>query len=329
VTLHITPPTGLTGASDDTCEMFQDVPEQVFSVLLNDTSAVGPGGLLVVTALTAPAHGTAAISTDQKAILYTSAAGFVGDDTLIYTVLDLTGATATAAVHITVLAEDEPAGPCDLDTLTGLVVPGLAPAFDPATLNYGVPPANGGGLAVTPAACDPAVAIAIKSTPVASGSTFGAWVGDGGPVDVVLYRNGQEVARYTLTLDASLPPPPPAPVVSSLSAPGLDPAFDPAITDYTRRQRPADHGGADRSQPAPRRPEHPGGQRRDLHGLGAAGSGHRCGDLRGLAGGGPVYGARRPLLDHLQWGCYDPLPVGGGSDPWCFVACGFFWWPLG
>lgn len=71
-------------------------------------TVAGPGLLsndlgtdLVVVARTAPAHGT--VSTDTTgALVYTPTAGFSGDDTFDYTILDASGGRSTATVTVTV-----------------------------------------------------------------------------------------------------------------------------------------------------------------------------------------------------------------------------------
>ncbi|MDA0301799.1 MAG: cadherin-like domain-containing protein [Chloroflexi bacterium] len=57
---------------------------------------------LTVTAVTAPAHGTAVITDEGEKVTYTPAAGYVGTDTFVYTVMETGGATATATVTVTV-----------------------------------------------------------------------------------------------------------------------------------------------------------------------------------------------------------------------------------
>ncbi len=53
--------------------------------------------------ITQPAHGSAAVSADGEAIVYTSRAGYSGPDTLTYQVVDTLGATGTASVRVGVL----------------------------------------------------------------------------------------------------------------------------------------------------------------------------------------------------------------------------------
>ena len=72
------------------------------SVLTNDTDP--EGDVLKVTAVTAPTHGTATISSDGKTVTYTPTTGYSGSDYFSYTVSDGKGNTSTANVDINVLA---------------------------------------------------------------------------------------------------------------------------------------------------------------------------------------------------------------------------------
>jgi hypothetical protein len=67
-------------------------------VLANDSDP--DGDALTLSALTAPAHGSAVIAGGR--ILYTPASGFVGSDALRYTVVDARGGSASAGVVINV-----------------------------------------------------------------------------------------------------------------------------------------------------------------------------------------------------------------------------------
>lgn len=80
-------------ALDDTAATAFNTPVTI-DVLLNDA----PG--LTITAVSAPAHGTAVITGAQK-ILYTPTTGYSGTDTFTYTVSDGT-ATDTADVSVTI-----------------------------------------------------------------------------------------------------------------------------------------------------------------------------------------------------------------------------------
>ncbi len=89
----------------DSATTAQDTPVTV-AVLANDTDI--DGGALSVTAVTQPAHGTAAISGGVN-VVYTPASGYSGSDSFTYTVSDGNGGTATAAVNLTVSGLGAPA----------------------------------------------------------------------------------------------------------------------------------------------------------------------------------------------------------------------------
>ncbi len=86
-------------ATDDTGDTGTGVPVTV-PVLANDTDP--DGDTLRVTAVTAPAHGTATIPPDERGVVYRPAAGYAGGDTFTYTVTDAGGLTDTAAVTVDV-----------------------------------------------------------------------------------------------------------------------------------------------------------------------------------------------------------------------------------
>lgn len=83
--------------------------------------------------------------------------------------------------------------------VNGLVVPGLSPAFSPNVNQYTVPKPASGSLAVTATLGDPSLKLYIQSNETQSGQIRNAWVGGGGSVDIVVYKNWNEVARYTVT----------------------------------------------------------------------------------------------------------------------------------
>ena len=77
------------------------------AVLGNDTDPDGPGELLAssVTVVSPPTHGAAVVDAKTGAITYTPTAGFVGTDTMRYTVTDAAGAvSASAQVAVVVTA---------------------------------------------------------------------------------------------------------------------------------------------------------------------------------------------------------------------------------
>jgi hypothetical protein len=99
----------------------------VIAVLANDSPGGGPGPL-VVTAVTQPAHGSAAISGGGTTVTYTSDAGHLGGDTFTYTVTDGDG-SADATVTVNVVAALPPTAANDqavTDSATPVAIPVLA-----------------------------------------------------------------------------------------------------------------------------------------------------------------------------------------------------------
>ena len=82
--------------------------------------------------------------------------------------------------------------------VTSLTIPGLSPAFSPNVTQYTVPMPASGSLPVTATVGDPALKLYIQSSETQSGQTRNAWVGEGQGVDIVIYRNWNEVKRYTV-----------------------------------------------------------------------------------------------------------------------------------
>ena len=95
-------------AEDDTAATNEDIPADI-DVLINDYD--GDGDILTISAITAPAHGTAEKVTDldgYETILYTPAYNYNGSDLFTYTVNDGMGGTATATVSVTVVPVNDP-----------------------------------------------------------------------------------------------------------------------------------------------------------------------------------------------------------------------------
>ncbi|MBX2999576.1 MAG: tandem-95 repeat protein [Caldilineaceae bacterium] len=72
------------------------------AVLANDSDV--PADTLTITALGMPSHGTAAVSGQPSAVIYTPTLNFSGSDVFTYTVSDKDGGSATATVTVTVNA---------------------------------------------------------------------------------------------------------------------------------------------------------------------------------------------------------------------------------
>ncbi|HKQ39002.1 MAG TPA: Ig-like domain-containing protein, partial [Verrucomicrobiae bacterium] len=88
-------------ANDDTFVVLRGIGTKVLPVLANDLA--GGDTLLSVTSVTPAQHGTVETLLERSAILYAAKEGFVGSDTFSYTVSDLNGNTASAAVQVQVV----------------------------------------------------------------------------------------------------------------------------------------------------------------------------------------------------------------------------------
>jgi MYXO-CTERM domain-containing protein len=92
------PPT----AANDTLAVDEDAGATAVNVLANDSSAPDTGETLSVTAVSTPAHGTAAIGGGGANVTYKPDSDFNGADGFTYTVSDGRGGSATAMVTVTV-----------------------------------------------------------------------------------------------------------------------------------------------------------------------------------------------------------------------------------
>jgi len=118
-------------AQDDLATVEQDSVANPIAVLANDSDP--DGDALSVTTVSPPAHGTA--SATAAGVEYTPAPGYIGDDAFTYTISDGHGGSATATVHVTVIAPNHPpvAGPLSVRVLKGasITIPVLQAASDP------------------------------------------------------------------------------------------------------------------------------------------------------------------------------------------------------
>ena len=132
-------------AIDDAAEVFED-SSALIAVRANDTGGDAP---VTLTAVSAPAHGSAAIEGDE--VLYTPAANYTGADAFTYTVRDEDGETATATVSVAVLAVDDvPEAVDDAFTVAEDSGGTLLPVLDndvsgdaPTTLTFASDPPHG------------------------------------------------------------------------------------------------------------------------------------------------------------------------------------------
>jgi outer membrane protein OmpA-like peptidoglycan-associated protein len=118
-------------AQDDSTSVAPDSLDNPIAVLVNDSDP--DGDTLALTAVGSPAHGTAVIAADGVA--YTPTAGFLGEDSFTYTISDGRGGEASATVHVSVAAPNQPpiAGPLSVRVLKGasIDIPVLQAASDP------------------------------------------------------------------------------------------------------------------------------------------------------------------------------------------------------
>jgi outer membrane protein OmpA-like peptidoglycan-associated protein len=118
-------------AVDDSAIVPENSTDNAIDVLANDSDA--DGDPLTITAVSSPAHGTA--SAGGSGVLYTPTTDFLGDDSFTYTISDGHGGSATATVHVTVGAPNQPpiAGPLSVRVLKGAAIdiPVLQAASDP------------------------------------------------------------------------------------------------------------------------------------------------------------------------------------------------------
>jgi cysteine-rich repeat protein len=145
VAVAVNPVNDAPVAAADAATLDEDTAATV-DVVANDSDV--DGDALTVTAVTQPAHGTAAV-VDEHHVRYTPAADYNGADSFSYTIIDGHGGDATAQVAVTVNPVNDPpvAATGALDTfddtpatatLTGSDVDGDALTFAIAT-----PPAHG------------------------------------------------------------------------------------------------------------------------------------------------------------------------------------------
>ncbi|SIS78631.1 Ca2+-binding protein, RTX toxin-related [Roseivivax lentus] len=125
VTITVTdPPNQPPVAADDTALTDNETPVTV-DVAANDTDP--DGDTLTVTSVSTPANGIAAINGDGD-VLYTPNPGFVGEDTITYTIDDGNGGTDTGELIVTVVEPGPSDGRIDADVFP---VPAADQPLDP------------------------------------------------------------------------------------------------------------------------------------------------------------------------------------------------------
>jgi outer membrane protein OmpA-like peptidoglycan-associated protein len=140
-------------AAADTATVGEDGAPSLHAVLGNDTG-LGDGGL-VVTIVTPPSRGTAAVVGTQ--IRYTPAADATGADSLTYTVTDADGDVSSAALSITITpVDDQPVAVADVAALAEDAAPTLVDVLGndsglgdgELAVTIGTPPGHGTAIIV-------------------------------------------------------------------------------------------------------------------------------------------------------------------------------------
>ena len=104
ITVTVPVPNHPPVAQNDAFTVDQNSSANSLNVLANDSDP--DGDPLTITAVGAPAHGTASIVNNR--ISYTPAAGYAGSDSFTYTIADGRGGSASATVAITVQVPNHP-----------------------------------------------------------------------------------------------------------------------------------------------------------------------------------------------------------------------------
>ncbi len=201
---------------DETATVAQNSSNNFIDVLSGDSD---PDGVLKVSAVSDPAHGTAAVTAGGTGVTYTPDAGHSGPDSFTYTVVDPDGHTATANVNVTVTAggvNQPPTITATPDAATGVIRYTVVTDDDgegPVSVTYTTPahgslvpdPMTAGVYVYTPNA-DYAHSLALggSTTPGQDEITFTATDADNATATVTVRPSITPVnADPTVTLDVS------------------------------------------------------------------------------------------------------------------------------
>ena len=224
-TFNNTPPE----ATDDEFSSFVDVPLSS-SVMSNDGDPDGdviaiadPTGAeaTVAQSITTTEGGTVTLNTDGT-FIYTPPAGFVGEDTFDYSIVDPSGATDTATVTLTVEPDPDPAtnddpaagndlavAPVGTPATTNLLGNDTDPNGDPVTITEvdGVDPTTGPMTITDPVTGDPAGTLTVD--PITGEAVFTPEPGYTGTVQVPYSiddgNDGTDTATLTLQITDPAP----------------------------------------------------------------------------------------------------------------------------
>lgn len=89
-------------AMDDWFSVDRNSQDNVLDVLANDRIESDAGGAWVISSVAQPDNGSVAVSDDGRALLYTPATGFLGQESFTYTITGSDGATDEASVTVDV-----------------------------------------------------------------------------------------------------------------------------------------------------------------------------------------------------------------------------------
>ncbi len=156
VTITITPVPDDPRASDVALSTLEDTPLAI--PIIPDYAYDPDGESLTIAAVGAPAHGAATITDPSSTIVYTPSSHYVGTDAFTYTVRDTGGASATAAITITVTEVNYPPETSDLAVEAPMDTPVTIPVMDyvsdpdddPLTLTLRSAPQYGAATVVSP-----------------------------------------------------------------------------------------------------------------------------------------------------------------------------------
>lgn len=105
VSVSVSPVNDVPVALNDTVTVFESL-EAALMPLDNDSDV--DGDTLTITAVSAASNGTVTISPDNLSLLYTANAGYLGADSITYTISDGNGESATATLTLNVVDQPTP-----------------------------------------------------------------------------------------------------------------------------------------------------------------------------------------------------------------------------
>ncbi|MFO0818971.1 MAG: tandem-95 repeat protein [Pirellulales bacterium] len=108
VTVTVQPVNDPPTAVADSVIIPEDSTNNILDVLANDLQTPDTGETLRVTAVATPTNGTTSVGPNGAHVVYTPRAGFLGTDTIVYTLSDGNGGTAQGTVTVTVSNSADP-----------------------------------------------------------------------------------------------------------------------------------------------------------------------------------------------------------------------------